>query len=311
MQFFNAMAFGGHEEDILVKNVYDKENDADSDQLTALDEEFQPCEQNIITCDDIRNNSDSLSSSASISDSDLTSTDSEDSLALSESESITDVTPLNSPYCDSPLPQSRHADHKTDDKSSENSSRVELTGARSNCCPPEVNILIKAIEKLEMETEKGSEQAGVHSSNIRKKAGEELKRNEQENQRLFKRVISQSRMRSMYGQTGYKNFTTGKLQDLVKSDSDISIPKKTHVSKSPKEGTKYARRQQKCLSHPSYTYTCEQHVNKTLLRDGISIKSAIKITHETPVETEVSSFVSNADINADEAKLCHEDLNLI
>lgn len=66
-------------------------------------------EPNDPTFDDLINDS---ISSASMSDSDLTSTDSDDSLALSESESITDVTPLNSPYCDSPLPPGRQVEDK-------------------------------------------------------------------------------------------------------------------------------------------------------------------------------------------------------
>lgn len=175
--------------------------------------------------DECINNSDSLSSSASISDSDLTSTDSDDSLALSESESITDVTPLNSPYCDSPLSQSRLLDHKAEDKSSRSYDNVEV---RQGCCPPEVNVLMKAIEKLEIEAKK-AEQSTVRVTPVRRRTvscgSEDVKRMEQENNRLFKRVISQqSRIRTMYPTSSQpcRKSLNNKHQDLVKSDGDIS-----------------------------------------------------------------------------------------
>ncbi|GFR15929.1 uncharacterized protein TNCT_546852 [Trichonephila clavata] len=170
------------------------------------------------------NNSDSLSSSASISDSDLTSTDSEDSLALSESESITDVTPLNSPYCDSPLCQSRLLDHKAEDKSSRNYDNLEMRQG----CPPEVNVLMKAIEKLEIEAKK-AEQSAVRITPTRRRTvscgSEDVKRMEQENNKLFKRVISQqSRIRTIYPTSSQscRKSLNNKHQDLVKSDGDIS-----------------------------------------------------------------------------------------
>lgn len=185
------------------------------------------CERNT---EDVNQSSDSLSSSASISDSDLTSTDSEDSLALSESESITDVTPLNSPYCDSPLPQTRHVEYKSDDKSVANACRnVDFDGSDGSCHRPEMNILMKAIEKLELEAKCNSE-LGFRENLMRRRAtslsNEEVKKVEQENQRLFKRVISQqNRIRSIYSSPNQpisKNLSY-RHQELVKSDGDISV----------------------------------------------------------------------------------------
>ncbi|GIX97265.1 hypothetical protein CEXT_513131 [Caerostris extrusa] len=103
--------------------------------------------------DDYANSSDSLSSSVSLSDSDLTSTDSDDSLALSESESITDVTPLNSPYCDSPLYQNKLPEHKLEDRNI-NPRNFDSGGMREGCSAPVVNVLMQAIAKLEIEAKK-------------------------------------------------------------------------------------------------------------------------------------------------------------
>lgn len=177
--------------------------------------------------EDLNQSSDSLSSSASLSDSDLTSTDSEDSLALSESESITDVTPLNSPYCDSPLP-SRNIDLKSDDRNFPNPCRnYDYDGSGDNCHRPEVNVLMKAIEKLEATN---SSEFDYRETMMRRRAAslsnDESKKIELENQRLFKRVISkQNRMRSMYSTS---NLPVGKNQsckhqESMKSDGDISV----------------------------------------------------------------------------------------
>lgn len=177
--------------------------------------------------EDLNQSSDSLSSSASLSDSDLTSTDSEDSLALSESESITDVTPLNSPYCDSPLP-SRNIDLKSDDRNFPNSCRnYDYDGSGDNCHRPEVNVLMKAIEKLEATN---SSEFDYRETMMRRRAAslsnDESKKIELENQRLFKRVISkQNRMRSMYSAS---NLPAGKNQsckhqESMRSDGDISV----------------------------------------------------------------------------------------
>lgn len=170
--------------------------------------------------DDINQSSDSLSSSASISDSDLTSTDSDDSLAISESESITDVTPLNSPYCDSPLPQG---------KSITSSSRnIDFDGSSDNCYRPEMNVLMKAVEKLELEA-KNNPEFGFRESIMRGRAAslsnEESKRIDQENQRLFKRVIAQqNRMKSMYA-TSYQPTSkiSCKHQESTKHDADTAV----------------------------------------------------------------------------------------
>lgn len=178
--------------------------------------------------EDLNQSSDSLSSSASLSDSDLTSTDSEDSLALSESESITDVTPLNSPYCDSPLPQRGNIDVKPDDRNFSNPCRnYDYDGSGDNCHRPEVNVLMKAIEKLEATN---SSEFDFRETMMRRRAAslsnDESKKLELENQRLFKRVISkQSRMRSMYSAS---NLPAGKTpsckhQESMKSDGDISV----------------------------------------------------------------------------------------
>lgn len=166
---------------------------------------------------------DSLSSSASMTDSDLTSTDSDDSLALSESESITDVTPLNSPYCDSPLSQSRLIDYKSEDKVFADVCKNDT--AKESSHHPEMNVLMKAIEKLELEAKNNTEY-GIRESVVRRRgasfSNEEAKKIELENQRLFKRVISQqNRIRSICTVPG-KNISC-KNQGLVKSDGDIAV----------------------------------------------------------------------------------------
>ncbi|GFU58873.1 uncharacterized protein NPIL_231131 [Nephila pilipes] len=226
MSQFNLVDYAGSAENILEENKLGKGNSIVDKNITVSSDSSSQNEQNSPTemnTDDYINNSDSLSSSASISD--LTSTDSEDSLALSESESITDVTPLNSPYCDSPLSQSRLMDHKLEDKSSRNYDNVEI---RQGCCPPEVNVLMKAIEKLELEAKK-AEQSSVRITPVRRRTvscgSEDVKRMEQENNRLFKRVISQqSRIRTMYPTSSQpsRKSLSNKQQDLVKSDGDIS-----------------------------------------------------------------------------------------
>lgn len=212
------MAFGGCGEDILENNLLDKNiKPIDESPISALDssERSEPIPINDPTLDDYINNADSLSSSASFSDSDLTSTDSDDSLALSESESITDVTPLNSPYCDSPLPQSRLLELKSEER-----NKIPIRESP----PPEVNVLMKAIEKLEVEAKKSerSQRRRTVSCGV-----EEGIRIEQENQKLFKKVISQqSRMRFMYPSTSQpsrKNLSMNRHQDIVKSDGDVSV----------------------------------------------------------------------------------------
>lgn len=226
------MAFGGGTEDILENTLLGKNIKPTDEHIASLEgedenpdegfptmaprEESEPIPINDPTLDDFINNCDSLSSSASMSDSDLTSTDSDDSLALSESESITDVTPLNSPYCDSPLPQSRLLELK----SSEERNKI----AMRDSTPPEVNVLMKAIEKLEVEAKKSerSQRRRAVSCGV-----EEGIRIDQENQKLFKKVISQqSRMRSMYPSTSQpsrKNISMNRHQDIVKSDGDVSV----------------------------------------------------------------------------------------
>lgn len=269
MKVFNAMALGGSHKESLTKNLSSvsctnveystsgiTDNIKKSEHLFTVmkkQEEFvslnkkksddKLCSKindrkftDFVDCnasernDDINQSSDSLSSSASISDSDLTSTDSDDSLALSESESITDVTPLNSPYCDSPLPQNRHIDFKSEDKNLSNPCRnAEYDASGDNCHRPEMNVLMKAIEKLELEAKNNSE-FGFRESLMRRRAAsfsnEEAKRIEQENQRLFKRVISQqNRIRAIYStpnQPSSKSISF-RHQDLVKSDGDISV----------------------------------------------------------------------------------------
>ena len=175
--------------------------------------------------EDLNQSSDSLSS---LSDSDLTSTDSEDSLALSESESITDVTPLNSPYCDSPLPQNRNIDAKSDDRNFPNPCRnYDYDSSGDNCHRPEVNVLMKAIEKLEATH---SSEFDFRETMMRRRAAslssEESKKIELENQRLFKRVISkQNRMRSMYSASNLPPGKTSscKHQELMKNDGDNTV----------------------------------------------------------------------------------------
>ncbi|CAL1273678.1 unnamed protein product [Larinioides sclopetarius] len=222
---FSVMAFGGCEGDEMEEKMHCKNSSFADKKLNDISSQNRQDSVNLEkSLDDFINNSDSLSSSASMSDSDLTSTDSDDSLALSESESITDVTPLNSPYCDSPLCQSRVSEHKLEDRST--NRNLESGMKRDGCDPPEVNILMQAIEKLEVEAKKGEQPTPRGSSSRRRTlscGGEDVKRIEQENQRLFKRVIAQqNRMRALYpcpNQPCWKNM---KQPDLVKSDGDIS-----------------------------------------------------------------------------------------
>ncbi|GFY77865.1 uncharacterized protein TNIN_73261 [Trichonephila inaurata madagascariensis] len=227
MSQLNHIVYNGGAESTLDENKLGMRNNLVDKNITVSSDSSPQNGQNSASetnSEEYINNSDSLSSSASISDSDLTSTDSEDSLALSESESITDVTPLNSPYCDSPLCQSRLLDHKAEDKSSRNYDNLEIRQG----CPPEVNVLMKAIEKLEIEAKK-AEQSAVRITPTRRRTvscgSEDVKRMEQENNKLFKRVISQqSRIRTIYPTSSQscRKSLNNKHQDLVKSDGDIS-----------------------------------------------------------------------------------------
>ncbi|GFT21944.1 uncharacterized protein TNCV_2383311 [Trichonephila clavipes] len=296
MSQLNHIVYTGGAESTLDENKLDVRNNIVDKNITVSSDGSPQDGQNSASetnSEEYINNSDSLSSSASISDSDLTSTDSEDSLALSESESITDVTPLNSPYCDSPLCQSRLLDHKADDKSSRNYDNVEIRQG----CPPEVNVLMKAIEKLEIEAKK-AEQSAVRITPTRRRTvscgSEDGKRMEQEN-KLFKRVISQqSRIRTIYPTSSQscRKSLNNKQQDLVKSDGDISAsPENIQSSKSLKDGTKYSQRQQKCLSHPSYMFSSGSVTNKVVLNEGISgTHDDEKISEKTVEASRPSTF---------------------
>lgn len=206
-----------------IRNMDDLVSCSTNDRTLSEVDKYVPDEND--DDDDVNLSSDSLSSSASVSDSDLTSTDSDDSLALSESESITDVTPLNSPYCDSPIPQSKHIEYPPEDK---NPSRDVDSAVSGGSHRPEVNVLMKAIEKLELEAKSNSELGNRDNVQQRKAppfSNEETKKIEQENQRLLKRVISQqNRIRSIYSTSnasGTKAIPC-RHQELVKSDGDIS-----------------------------------------------------------------------------------------
>ncbi|XP_055926732.1 uncharacterized protein LOC129958339 isoform X2 [Argiope bruennichi] len=227
MFYFSVMAFGGCEGEEMEEKLRHKNSSLTDKTLNDISsQDKQDCVNLEKSLDEFINNGDSLSSSASMSDSDLTSTDSDDSLALSESESITDVTPLNSPYCDSPLCQSRLSEYKLEDRSVNPTRNLDSGKKSDGCDPPEVNILMQAIEKLEIEAKKG-EQPNPRGSSSRRRTvscgGEDVKRIDQENQRLFKRVIAQqNRMRAMYSCPNQSCWKNMKHPDLVKSDGDIS-----------------------------------------------------------------------------------------
>ncbi|KAF8784280.1 uncharacterized protein LOC129958339 isoform X1 [Argiope bruennichi] len=262
MFYFSVMAFGGCEGEEMEEKLRHKNSSLTDKTLNDISsQDKQDCVNLEKSLDEFINNGDSLSSSASMSDSDLTSTDSDDSLALSESESITDVTPLNSPYCDSPLCQSRLSEYKLEDRSVNPTRNLDSGKKSDGCDPPEVNILMQAIEKLEIEAKKG-EQPNPRGSSSRRRTvscgGEDVKRIDQENQRLFKRVIAQqNRMRAMYSCPNQSCWKNMKHPDLVKSDGDISVLKKGVQSpKNVKDPTRHSQRQQKCLSHPSYLFSC-------------------------------------------------------
>ncbi|KAG8186942.1 hypothetical protein JTE90_028241 [Oedothorax gibbosus] len=286
------MAFGGC--DGLKTNMIDHKTVKDPDKILAPADSFDQSEPSDPTFDDIIN--DSISSSSSMSDSDLTSTDSDDSLALSESESITDVTPLNSPYCDSPLPPNRLVEDK-------NKARESVTPGTG---PPEMNVLIKAIEKLEVETKK-SEQAPSKSQRRRTVSCgvEEGLRIEQENQKLFKRVISQqSRMRAMYPSTSQpsrKNLSNNRRLEMSKDDGDAAgahTPKTMQQLRGLKDSRKYAQRQQKCLSHPSYSFSHVSLTNNIVLPDEKSIGGLDHNTKESSLDGSSSTIISS-EINAE------------
>ncbi|GBM07993.1 hypothetical protein AVEN_71442-1 [Araneus ventricosus] len=219
------MAVGGCEGDKMEEKMHCKNSSLADKKLNDISSQNRQDSVNLEkSLDDFINNSDS---SASMSDSDLSLTDSDDSLALSESESITDVTPLNSPYYDSPLCQSRVSEHKLEDRSINPNRNLESGMKRDGCDPPEANILMQAIEKLEIEAKKGEQPTSRGSSSRRRTlscGGEDVKRIEQENQRLFKRVIAQqNRMRALYSSPNQPCWKNMKHPDLVKSDGDISV----------------------------------------------------------------------------------------
>lgn len=178
------------------------------------------CENNVEKMKDDDNDKEdchSVSSSVSMTDSEESSL-SEDSFdELTESDSITDVTPLTSPCCDSPLPEFLKTDncqHRrklndySDDKMStdfnvkkrENvkfSDNVQWNStAESNTV--DLNTLLCAIKQLELEQNKNSSENKPFQAKCLNSArknmsfsNEEVRQIDQENQRLLKKILSQ------------------------------------------------------------------------------------------------------------------------
>lgn len=233
---------------------------------------------------------DSLSSSISMTDSDLSSPEDCDSLDLSESESITDVTPLNSPYCDSPLPHARCSEQKYKDVSPSGQnieSRNEATflakqaAGSSQPNTEEMNLIISAIQKLEFERGQNV-RSERHFVNKRKNCAcgnDDGRRPDQENQHLFKRIISQQSRGKVYTlQPQYAHKTcssSSRYRQHRHADSDSAILlKKYQPSNKTKDSCRtHSHRQQKCLSHPSSYAFAETEAIAKMSASGSSPKS--------------------------------------
>lgn len=158
---------------------------------------------------------------SSVTDSEGLSSLSEGSMEdLSESESITDVTPLHSPYmCDSPVPAVKLPVSKltmqataaaSDSSSGSESDRSSFSGARRKSAvaagrvrlgtkhhqrePVDLQLLVDAIRRLEAhqcEQSRARKEAPVKGRKNMSFSNEEVQRIDRENQRLFKRILAQ------------------------------------------------------------------------------------------------------------------------
>ncbi|XP_037502590.1 cilia- and flagella-associated protein 97 [Rhipicephalus sanguineus] len=159
---------------------------------------------------------------SSVTDSEGLSSLSEGSMEdLSESESITDVTPLHSPYmCDSPVPAVKLPVSKLtmqagctaaagDSSSGSESDRSSFSGARRKSAvaagkvrlgshqrePVDLQLLVDAIRRLEAHQCEQSRTARKEAPAKGRKnmsfSNEEVQRIDRENQRLLKRILAQ------------------------------------------------------------------------------------------------------------------------
>uniref|UniRef100_A0A224Y4B7 Protein containing KIAA1430 domain n=1 Tax=Rhipicephalus zambeziensis TaxID=60191 RepID=A0A224Y4B7_9ACAR len=163
---------------------------------------------------------------SSVTDSEGLSSLSEGSMEdLSESESITDVTPLHSPYmCDSPVPamklpvskltmQAGCAAATGDSSSGSESDRSSFSGARRKSAvaagkvrlgtkhhqrePVDLQLLVDAIRRLEAHqceqsrTSRARKEAPAKGRKNMSFSNEEVQRIDRENQRLLKRILAQ------------------------------------------------------------------------------------------------------------------------
>lgn len=181
----------------------------------------EDCEIDLSSVGNEQESSESLSSSVSMSDS-------EDSLNISESESITDVTPLHSPYCHSPLPRSKSdirnasMDIELLHSESENPLKFPSNITKTKEFPKtafvrrsmiesktlDMNELLEAVKQLESHQRSRiirPRNCVTPPLTRRRKclsfSNDEICNIDQENQRLFKKLISiHSRKKSKYSQ---------------------------------------------------------------------------------------------------------------
>ncbi|XP_023217974.1 cilia- and flagella-associated protein 97-like isoform X2 [Centruroides sculpturatus] len=198
---------------------YNEEKDEYADEIKC--QIAEECEFDVSAVGNDQESSESLSSSVSMSDS-------EDSLNISESESITDVTPLHSPYCHSPLPKNKSdarnvsMDVELHQSENENSSLIKFPASipKAKDYPKtafvrrsmienktlDMNELLDAVKQLE--THQRSRLIRPRNCvtpplTRRRKcvsfSNDEICNIDQENQRLFKKLISiHSRTKSKY-----------------------------------------------------------------------------------------------------------------
>ncbi|KAL3235870.1 hypothetical protein MRX96_022378 [Rhipicephalus microplus] len=132
---------------------------------------------------------------SSVTDSEGLSSLSEGSMEdLSESESITDVTPLHSPYmCDSPVPAVKLPWRQTQ-KRRRLRERSAWEPKHHQREPVDLQLLVDAIRRLEAhqcEQSRARKEAPVKGRKNMSFSNEEVQRIDRENQRLLKRILAQ------------------------------------------------------------------------------------------------------------------------
>ncbi|XP_023244717.1 cilia- and flagella-associated protein 97-like isoform X1 [Centruroides sculpturatus] len=175
------------------------------------------CENGEKMKDEDKDDCHSVSSSVSMTDSEESSLSEESFDDLTESGSITDVTPLTSPCCDSPLPEflkndncqpRRKLNDYAEDKMSNDfnmkkrenvkfADNVEWNSTSKNNTV-DLNALLCAIKQLELEQNKNSSDNKAFQAKFLNSArknmsfsNEEVRQIDHENQRLLKKILTQ------------------------------------------------------------------------------------------------------------------------